>query len=67
MYDVDGNLIYMDSLTARFAENYDYKYGFAIPYVSKNIASIKVFVWDNIESMKILGRVSELINNRMYY
>lgn len=67
MYDVDGNLIYMDSLTARFAENYDYKYGFAIPYIRKNIASIKVFVWDDLESMKILGRVSELINSRMYY
>jgi hypothetical protein len=62
VYDTDGRFMYIDSLKARFAKDFDYSFGFDVPEQESSIGAIKAFVWSGYDSLTPLGNSKELIN-----
>lgn len=60
--DIDGALLYIDSVNASFAKGFNYSFGFHVPIQTKEIGKLKAFVWSDLDSMEALGTAKELIN-----
>ena len=60
VYDKNGALLSLDYVLADFAENYTYNVGFYIPPQTKEIGSIKAFIWNTFDNMTPLAKSKEL-------
>ena len=63
VYDTNNALLSLDYVKAKFADNGEYNLGFHVPAQTKEIGSIKAYVWNGFGAAEPLSEAKEFKSN----